>query len=272
MNDLPFSDGVDDVQYVYRFQHRSDLRQMREAVGENLTPSLWSSKRGCPHKHYVKLASSLPEGQAIYTLSVWRSEAAAWRGWLRSENANDRVLLRIPRNALSRSQLRCIDDDYLPNEAFLLYEVGPYADGQVYGTTRIPWSVISQTEAVWRPIQADEEDLRGVGNPFSDNYSNGDVPSQDLDSDFGLPGDEIILREHLRFLAKLHTELSSFSRWNIIEIYKSCAALKALQILWLGLNHSEPRISAAIRRISSILPRDHPAYRYLKASGQISDR
>ncbi|MFW2590253.1 hypothetical protein [Sagittula sp. SSi028] len=271
MNDLPVPNEFDDAQYVYRFQYRSDLRHMRQVVGENLAPSLWDQERGCPHKHYVKLSSSLPSGQAIYTLSVWRSEAAAWRGWPRSERAEDRVLLRIPRNALSRTPLSCIDDDHLLNEAFLLYEVGPFKDGQVYGTTRLPWSEISQTDALWQPMQVDYEDLRGVGNPFAYSYSGGDVPSQDLDYDFGLPSDERILRKHILLLNELHRELSSLSRWNVLKAYKVHAALRATQTLWQDLDHSEPRTRAALRRISSIMPRHHPAYRYLEETGQLSD-
>lgn len=270
MKDLPFADGIDDAQYVYRFQRRSDLRHMRNSVGENLAPSLWT--RVCPHEHYVALESSLPKGEAIYTLSVWRSEAAAWRGWQRSEKVEDRVLLRIPRIALSRTPLICIDDDYLLNKAFLLYEVGPFEDGQVYGTTRLPWSMLNQTDAVWQPVQADDEDLRGVGNPFADNYSGGDAPSQDLDFNFGLPSDEQILRAHLCVLGNLHAELSSFSRWNVLKIYKTRAALKEMETLWRNLNHSAPRISAAIRRISSLMPHDHSAYRHLKETGELSEQ
>lgn len=266
---LPFRTDLDDADYVYRFQHRASLRHMRDSLGEYLAPSRWDPANHCPHKHYVELASTLPEERAIYTLSVWRNEATAWREWPRSEKIEDRVLLRVPRSIFSNCGLRCIDDDYLPDKAFLLYQVGPCKDGQVYGDARIPWSSILQTDASWRTIQVDDEDLRAVGDPFSNNYSGGEIPSQNLDLDFGLPADERILRKHLRCLGRLQAELSSLQRWKVLRRYTKRAELRAMQALWFNLDHSEPRIRAATRRIASVLPRDHPLYQYLNASGKL---
>lgn len=266
---LPFLDTVDDERFVYRFQYRTHLRHMRDDIGEYLAPSFWNPATKREHAHYVELARTLSENQRIYSLSVWRSEAAAWRGWSRSEKIEDRVLLRIERGAFGNTSLHCIDDEHLLGEAFLLYQVGSYEDGQVYGDARIPWSDIVQTEAVWRSIQIDEEDLRAVGNPFAHNYDSGEVPPPDLGFDYGLPSDEKMLRKHILHLTWLQNKLASVPRWSIVRRWKAHAAFDAAWALWLSLDHSEPRMRAAIDRIESIMPHDHPSHRYIQKSRQL---
>lgn len=269
---LPFDHSLDEENYVYRIQSRNSLRHMREAVGENLAPSRWNRSKHCPHREYVDIAASLEKNEAIYTLSVWRSEAAAWRNWPRSEKTNDCILIRIPRNALARTGLRCIDDDFLINDALLLYRVEKWEEGQVYGCSRIPWSALHQIQACWLPMQVDEEDLRGVGNPFSRDYRGGEAPSRDFNFDFGLPSDEIIIRQLLRHIRRVQSELREVPRWKFLNRREKYAEQKALDRLWFDLDRSHLRISAAIDRIASIIPHDKLLQRYLKSGKQSRTR
>lgn len=269
--EMPFEEGIDDPNYVYRFQSCSALRHMRRSVGQFLAPSRWDPAKSCNHKHYESLQETLIEDQSIYTLSVWRNEAAAWKGWRRSERPTDRMLLRIPRDAFDCCRLKFIDDDKLVGEAFLIFQVAPYQDGQIYGDARIPWSSIQQTDGSWHPVQPDREDFRAVGNPFAYDYDGGEVPSRDLDYDFGLPSDEKILRALLFRLDRLEDNLSKIPRWNIVNYWKSRAVYNDALATWRSLPHSESRIQAALMRIATLLPKDHRWHEFIGISRTLAN-
>lgn len=269
--ELPFEDGIDDPHYVYRFQTCADLRHMRQHVGKYLAASRWDPNTSCNHKHYEALQQTLSKGQSIYTLSVWRNEAAAWNGWPRAGRQTDRVLMRIPRDVFECRSWNCVDDDKLDGAAFLMFQVAPYEDGQVYGGARIPWSVVQQTDGSWHPVWPDKEDLRAVGDPFAYTYNDGEVPSRDLDYDFGLPSDEKVLRVMLHRLDRLESKLASIPRWKIHKYRKSRTAFFEALDIWRSLPHSDKRIRAADLRIISLLPDDHNWHQFFDVIPELSN-
>ncbi len=249
----------DDADYLYRFQTRASLRHMREHVGDYLCPSRWTPGESCPHQGYIDLKANLPKDQAIYTLSVWRNEALARRELRqRSCGTDDYVLLRIPRKAIADAGLICIEDDFLPDEALLCYEIAPFDIGSIYGTAKVPWGAIDQNDPAWGDVTLETEHLYAVAHPYAKDYL-----VWDIGNDAGLPSDEKVLRLYLRHLTQADATFRQTVWWKRIGSEERQRAWLDAWNLWLRLDRANPRTRAAADRLLVALPNPHPWRKYL---------
>lgn len=263
MKNIPFDADLDDYGYVYRFQDVDRLLQMKEAVGEYIAPYIWGPS-ACKHEKYVRLSATLPENMAIYTMSVWRSEKDAreeLRRYPRS-GAERNILMRIPRCSIEETGLSCVDDDYLPGQAFLLYEVASSEGNQVYGRSRIAWSEVEMCNTHWQELDVwKEERVYAVKNAYSKTYVINQL-YEDQD-DAGLPPSEKLIRSLLHRLASLEGNLASLPAWRAFRRHRTQGAYEmAAAILAHALNSSEEYRRVGIR-LRTHLPECHHWRRYL---------
>lgn len=244
--------NVDDSDFVYRYQTRDSLLHMYNHVGKNLAASIWLPKRSYPHEVFLEKQENLPGSYAIYNLSVWRNEYFARCEIRNYARENEIVLLRIPRSALNESGLVVIDDDGLPGQALLCYEISPYDGNQIYGLKHISWSDVRQNDPVWGNVQIEAENFFAVPYPLSPEYI-----VKDFDNDDGLPFEERMLRAYLRNLVNLEEGISKTPFWNLLQHQQLRGARYAVLNVGLGFDCFEPRMSAAINRLQLNLPSNH---------------
>ena len=198
---------------------------MLSCVGPNLAPSYWNPERNWRHVPFLELIQLIRSEHGIYSLSVWRSAAAAHRH-LALLSKEPKVLLRIPRCTLADAGLTVIEDDALPSEAFLCYEIIPHDTQAIYGRSQIPWSEVVQCDTGWGPVQVEEEDLHAVAHPWATRYK-----WINFDHDWGLPYEEQALRAHLRHLVFLEGALRQTPWWNLTQRLARQAALASVHDL-----------------------------------------
>lgn len=261
MTEIPFNSQIDDDTYVFRNQSIEALQHMQYNVGSNLAACRHATIT-YPHKEFKNRNASLQLGRSLYNLSVWRNENLA-RNALNTyvTPEKDFVLMRIPRNLIEKTSLICVDDDMLPDKAFLLFEEGDYVDGQVYGPTKLPWKQIEMTDPVWRPMKIDPtENLTAVEHALSDTYRQ----LHHFSSEVGLPAVDLILRGTLRQLCEAKQACASISRWHWRRLASATGTLNSLYAQWDGYCASRnPAIRAALQRLRNSAPENHPWMEWL---------
>lgn len=255
-----FDPKIDDPEYFYRVQSRNSLLHMQDTIGSYVAPSLWNEQHS--HKEYVDRRSKLTNGYRIYTLSVWRNEVIARSEFNKCTFSNKPfIMLKIPRKIIAKTSMILTEDDFLQNKAFLLYEEAPWTEGQVYGASRIPWKHISMTQADWLPLEVMHEDKHvAVKNPYSTNYSY--YPEDN--NDYGLPQVEVQIRNLLRAIVNIDTELKSISCFNYVKQKELKCSRVYLIYQIKSLNKKIPSVFSAVQRITESKNDDHPWKYYIK--------
>jgi hypothetical protein len=174
--------------------------------------------------------------------------------------------MRIPRNAPGISDLICILDDRLDSKALLLYQIDSYSEGQVYGSTGIPWSAIDFAQGPWLPLAKREwvspQDFPCVHHPLAAEYTH--IPSEPV-SRGNVPQAELQLREILD-QHKYCREDNKGLLWllNPLQSYKMRREEKMLEAVARCLIQADPLYLAAFQRIRTIISREDPRYAFLR--------
>lgn len=257
MTKLPFDENIDDPEWLYRFQSLDHVTEMRNTIGDFIAPYHWG-ENAWHHESYATTAKQLRPSEAIYTMSVWRNMSSAYKEFNRcaTPNAPKAILMRIPRKSVYESNLKWEEDEHLPGEALLLYEVEEKKQYHPYGKTRIPLSNLKITLPYWDRFHAvDDRILFAVDSVYADEYSIDQLFENHPDA--GIPWQENFIRLRFRSLAELEFEyknVSRFRRWHQGEIRARIDEIR--DTIYCLCSESE-EFRCAISRLERYLPSDH---------------
>lgn len=269
MTNLPFDENVDDPEWLYRFQSVDRMNEMRDAIGDFIAPYHWG-ENAWPHESYANIAKKLKPFEAIYTISVWRNMASAYKEFNRcaTPNAPKGILMRIPRKSVYKSNLKWEEDEHLPGEALLLYEVKEKKQCHPYGETRIPLSNLNITLPYWDRFHAvDNRKFLAVDSVYADEYSI-DQLFENL-SDVRIPWQENFIRLRFCGLSELDFEYKSVSRFRRSHRGAIKARINEIRYTIYSLCCESEEFRCAVLRLERHLPSDHHWKSYAREFGSL---
>lgn len=266
--DLPYDGKIDDPEWLYRFQSIERIKKMRDAIGDFIAPYHWSED-AWHHEIYANISKQLEDSEAIYTISVWRNMSSAYREFDRcaTSSAPKSILIRIPRASVNNSRLKWAEDEHLPDEALLLYEVNNKSQCHPYGKARIPFSEIRMSMPYWQEFHVvNYQNIFAVNSVYSKEYTT--PQSFDDYPDAGLPWQEYFLRTCLHRLTVLESEFKRIGRFQYLRRSKNRVVVHEINNTIYKLCSNSEEFRCTIFRLERHLPKCHPWNKYAMEFGK----
>ncbi|MEM5367225.1 hypothetical protein V4C53_14465 [Paraburkholderia azotifigens] len=140
------------MSYIYRYDPLTTHLRMH---GDMLRARRWSFKEGSwAHEPLIEAENCMSDGRSIFRISFWKSLEAAklrigYRLW-----SEMHVLQRVREDHPFFAEYTRIDDDHMPNAAWLYWRSGERESGQEWSEDGIPKSDIEvlDLDGKWRPM------------------------------------------------------------------------------------------------------------------------